>query len=82
MSYKIVISKNALKFLSSQQQKQKERIIKAIYSLPLYGDIKKLAGIEDTYRLRIGDFRILYTVNNEILTIFVIKIGNRGDVYK
>ena len=41
-----------------------------------------MQGHLNTYRLRVGDYRILYTVDNDVLIIRVIEVGNRGDVYK
>ena len=44
--------------------------------------IKKLKGYDDLLRLRVGDYRIIYTVDNGKLIIYVIDIDNRGDIYK
>lgn len=82
MSYQIVIDKPALKFLQKQPQAQRERLLKAIYALPNNGDIKAMGGHENLYRLRVGTFRVIYTIENQILTVQVLTIGNRGDVYK
>lgn len=81
MTYKIELSKTALKFLKRQPKNQQVRILKAIYKLP-EGDIKKLVGGIDEYRLRVGDYRIIYKMKNEVLTILVLDIGNRGQIYK
>ncbi|MBQ1393332.1 MAG: type II toxin-antitoxin system RelE/ParE family toxin, partial [Lachnospiraceae bacterium] len=45
-------------------------------------DIKKLKGHSNLLRLRIGDYRIIYTVDNGEYIILVIDVGNRGDIYK
>ena len=82
MEYKIVIEKPAMKFLKKQQQGNRDRIIKAIQGLPGIGDIKPMAGHVSLYRLRVGDFRVLYTLENELLVVRVVNIGSRGDVYK
>lgn len=42
------------------------------------GDTKKLKGYDRVYRLRVGDFRIIYNIDYDVLTITVIDIGNRG----
>jgi len=44
------------------------------------GDVKKLKGYE-YYRLRVGDFRVIFTKNDKELVILVIDIGNRGQIY-
>ena len=72
-------SKQAENYLNKQTQKQSERVKQAISKLPC-GDVKKLKGIENAYRLRIGNIRVLFEKNDN--NIFVIKIDNRGDVYK
>lgn len=82
MKYQIVIDKPALKFLRKQSPDQRERLLKAIYKLPELGDIKPMSGHENLYRLRVGTYRVIYTIENNILTVRVLTIGNRGDVYK
>lgn len=82
MKYQIVIDKPALKFLQKQSPDQRERLLKAIYKLPELGDIKPMSGHENLYRLRVGTYRVIYTIENNILTVRVLTIGNRGDVYK
>lgn len=54
----------------------------AIHKLPHEGDIKILQGHNGCFRLRVGDYRIIYTVENENLIVHIISIGNRGDIYK
>ncbi len=82
MQYRIEIDKKAAKFISKQPRDQKERILKAIYKLPYQGDIKALQGNNGYYRLRVGDYRIIYTLNNDILLVKVVAVGNRGQIYK
>lgn len=82
MKYQIVIDKPALKFLQKQSPDQRERLLKAIYKLPELGDIKPMSGHENLFRLRVGTYRVIYTIENNILTVRVLTIGNRGDVYK
>jgi mRNA interferase RelE/StbE len=82
MKYKIVIEKKAVKFLSKQPKSQQERILKAISLLPDNGNIKPLKGYLGYFRLRVGDYRIIYSIDDNVYKICVVKIGNRGDVYK
>ena len=77
--FQISYSKKAVKFLKRQDIPSQKRLIAAISRLPLEGDIKKLQGI-DGYRLRVGNFRVLFNVNGIIINI--IDIGNRGQIYK
>ncbi|MDR3602883.1 MAG: type II toxin-antitoxin system RelE/ParE family toxin [Desulfosporosinus sp.] len=57
------------------------RIINAISQLP-FGDVKKLQGNIDDYRLRVGNYRIVFSKDDENILICVIKIAPRGEVYK
>ena len=72
-------TKQAEGFLDKQTEKQAARIKRAINALPI-GDIKKLRGYENMYRLRVGDFRIIF--EKEGGNYHIIKIDNRGNVYK
>lgn len=83
MRYKIFIEKLAEKFITKLPQPEKERVLKAIYHLP-EGDIKRLKGkrCAGMYRLRVGDYRIIYTIDGEKLIICVADAGNRGQIYK
>ncbi|GAA6493788.1 type II toxin-antitoxin system RelE/ParE family toxin [Candidatus Bariatricus faecipullorum] len=79
--YKIKFEKAAQKFLDKQPKPQRLRLYKAVYKLPDGTDIKKLKGVE-LYRLRVGDYRIIYRIEEEIKIITIENIDNRGDVYK
>ena len=81
-------SKDALKFLAKLDKKSVDRIREAITGLtlvPPVGDIKLLQGYnDDRKRLRVGSWRIIYKygLDNNIEILFIIDIGNRGDIYK
>ncbi len=81
MIYKIKIRPKALKFIEKQDKIQRVRIYKAIYNLP-NGDVKKLAGCKNEYRLRVGDYRIIYELNQNELVVIVTRANNRGQIYK
>ena len=84
MKYQIVIEKAAEKFILKQSKPDRDRIIRAIYQLPEQGDIKALQGRKSKgmFRLRVGDYRIIYTVDNGKLVVRVIDAENRGQIYK
>lgn len=81
-------SKAALKFLDRLDKKSVDRIREAIEGLtekPPKGDIKDIKGSkEGRQRLRVGGWRVIfrYGAENEIEILFVLEIGNRGDIYK
>ena len=80
--YTIVLSRKVEKFLDKRTQKQRERILRAVYKLPHEGDIDAMSGHDDVFRLRVGSYRIIYTIKENILTVEVLDAGNRGDIYK
>lgn len=75
----IEYKKKAIKYINSADKPTKKRLKEAIEKIP-FGDIKKLAGLENEYRLRVGDLRVLFTVENDIITINDVK--PRGEAYK
>jgi len=85
MSYTITFTRKAAKSFQKIPAKLGNGIINALKDLAQdpysHGSVKKLEG-QDGYRLRVGDYRVVYTLEDEILVIHVIKIGTRGDVYK
>lgn len=81
MKYRIVFQKAAEKFIKKQHQKMQERLLLAINRLPDGTDIKKLKG-RDLYRLRVGNTRVIYSIDDVIRIITIENIDNRGDVYK
>lgn len=76
----IEYSKQAVKTISGADRPTKQRIKAAIEGLP-QGDIKPLKGSKGTYRLRIGDWRILFSYPAKDM-ILIEKIAPRGEVYK
>ncbi len=75
----IEYSKKAIKYINSADKPTKKRLKESIEKIPL-GDIKKLQGIEDGYRLRVGDFRVLFSMEDNI--IYIDNIIPRGQAYK
>ena len=83
MKYRYNIRKKAMKFIQKQNAEQQKRIFRAIYLLPLTGDIKKLSGTSQ-FRLRVGDYRILFDVvpeTNELTRVDITDAGNRRQIY-
>lgn len=79
MKYAIIYKKKALKFIQRQPKNQQERIIEAIERLP-QGDVIPVEST-DKYRLRVGDYRIIFQIDNDKPTITIVNAGNRGQIY-
>ncbi|MCM1118195.1 MAG: type II toxin-antitoxin system RelE/ParE family toxin [bacterium] len=58
------------------------RIVTAIEKLPNGEDIKKVKGYDELFRLRVAEYRVIYSVDNGKLIIYIVDVGNRGDIYK
>jgi mRNA interferase RelE/StbE len=43
---------------------------------------KRLAGSDDLYRIRVGAYRVVYRVEDDVLLVLVLKLGHRRDVYR
>ena len=72
-------TRQAEDYLDKQTVKQALRIKRAVNALPA-GGVRKLKGIENGYRLRVGSVRVLFEKYGDKVHVF--KIDNRGDVYK
>ncbi len=82
--YRIRVKRSVSKDLKKVPKKDIKRILAAIHALaenPRPPQSKKLSG-QERYRLRQGNYRILYSIEDEQLVIYVVKVGNRRDVYR
>jgi mRNA interferase RelE/StbE len=80
--YKIFFKRSAVKDLDPIPKKDLQRIIKRIESFaedPRPAGCEKLTG-QDRYRIRQGNYRIVYSIQDKDLTVWVVKIGHRRDV--
>ena len=80
--YRIIVKKPAKKFIDRLPKNEKQRIVDAIERLPKGEDIKPLKGHPGLLRLRVGEYRIIYSVDNDVLTVYVLDAGNRGEIYR
>ena len=84
-NYKIQVSSTAEKSLNSIPKKDLLKIIEAIKKLaidPFPFGSRKLSGEDKIYRIRQGNYRIIYEVEGKLLLILILKIGHRKDIYK
>jgi mRNA interferase RelE/StbE len=82
MQYSIIILKRALKDLESIQKSEAQRILSALDGLQhdLTGDVKKLTNHTPEYRLRVGSYRILFEIQDDM--IYIYRILHRSNAYK
>jgi mRNA interferase RelE/StbE len=79
--YRIEYGRSALSDLDSLAAKIRKQVLRKIERLEsgLHGDIKRLRGSDIAYRLRMGDYRVLFDVDGDV--IIVRRIGDRKGVY-
>jgi mRNA interferase RelE/StbE len=83
--YQIKVAQEAAKFIRKQDKHIQQQIINNIKQLadnPRPRDYKKLKGFENLYRIPSGNYRIVYTIREKMLLIFVVRVAHRKDVYR
>lgn len=85
MSYQIEIKRSAAKALKKIPKADRARIVEKIDSfaenLP-NPETTKMKGDNPFHRVRVGDYRIVYEIKDDVLVILIVKIGHRKDIYK
>jgi mRNA interferase RelE/StbE len=85
VAYTVELSNRAKRDLAALSAEVQTRIVKALRTLeanPQPPGVGKLKGEDSAYRLRVGDYRVLYEVHDKRLLVLVVKIGHRRDVYR
>jgi mRNA interferase RelE/StbE len=83
--FEIEVTRSAEKRLRALPRDDQKRLAKAILDLgddPRPRGARKLFGYEDVFRIRVGSYRILYSLEPGRLVILILKIGHRSDVYR
>jgi len=83
-SYRVEWKRSAVKELRRLPKEVVARIVRAVGQLPTNPfppGVRKLVGSEHTYRLREGNYRIIYNVEGLTLVIEIVKVGHRKDIY-
>ncbi len=83
--YTILLSNHARKALGKLERLVQERIVVALDLLksdPRPPKAVKLRGEDDVWRIRVGDYRILYEVIDNELVVWIVRIANRKDIYR
>ena len=84
MVYRIEVKPQAEKALAKIPKPYQRRIANAIDGLassPRPSGCVKLAGTQDAYRIRIGDYRIVYEIVDKVLIVYIVRVAHRKDVY-
>ena len=84
-SYRVEVSATAERQLRKLSRADQVRLIRAMQVLssdPRPPGCRKLSGYEDVFRIRVGRYRILYTIDDRRVLVIVLKVGDRKDVYR
>ncbi|QLE57294.1 type II toxin-antitoxin system RelE/ParE family toxin [Nostoc sp. TCL26-01] len=85
MIYEVKFTNAARKMFRKLSQELQDRIQTKIDDLaiePRPNGVKKLKGEENSYRIRVGDYRVIYDIFDDVLLVSVVSVGHRSEVYK
>ena len=85
MLYRVELAKRVQRDLRKLPVGLQERLVSRIEMLgdnPRPRGVRKLAGEKNAYRIRVGDYRILYEIRDDVLVVIIVRIGHRSDVYR
>lgn len=85
MTYRIEVAPAAVRQLRKLDPTARRRVQAAVELLadePRPGSAKKLVGGDGEWRVRTGDFRIIYEIHDEVLLVLVVAVGHRREVYQ
>jgi mRNA interferase RelE/StbE len=85
MTYRLEIKKSAMKQISRLPRPDQRRVMAAIADLadtPQPEGVRKIVGADNAYRIRVGDYRVVYVISNRVLTVYIVRVAHRKDVYR
>jgi mRNA interferase RelE/StbE len=85
MNYEIIFKPSAEKSFSKLSKNLQIKIVNAIEQLstnPRSPGVKKLKSLLNLYRIRVGDYRVIYSIEEKILIVLIVKIAHRSEIYK
>ena len=85
MAYKIEFSSSAMKQFNKLPKEVQRKIVNVIDPLseePRPSGVVKLSGETILYRIRVGNYRVIYHIKDDRLEVLILKIGHRRDIYK
>jgi mRNA interferase RelE/StbE len=84
-SYSVELTRTAEKRLRRIAKRDRNRLVEAIQRLadrPRPHGARKLQGYDDVYRIRVGQYRVVYEILEDRVIVIVLKVGHRKDIYK
>lgn len=84
MTYRVIIPKPVQKQLDDLPEKQRERLlndIRLLADVPRPSGVKKLKGYENMYRIRVGNYRVIYEIQDQEMLVLILSSIHRKDAY-
>ena len=84
-TYSVEVTSTAERQIRRLARADQIRVVRAIQALgrdPRPPGCRKMTGLDEVFRLRIGRYRVIYSVADRVLTVIVLKVGDRKDVYR
>jgi mRNA interferase RelE/StbE len=84
-TYSVEVTSTAERQIRRLARADQIRVVRAIQALgrdPRPPGCRKMTGLDDVFRVRIGRYRVIYSVADRVLTVIVLKVGDRKDVYR
>ena len=85
MAYQVIIKPSAeksIRKLNRDTQRRIFRLLDALAQEPRPVGVVKMAGADNLWRVRIGDYRVVYEIHDDRLIVLVVRVGNRKDVHR
>ena len=85
VKYQVEITRSAERQLRKLSESNQQRVARALAGLatnPFPSQSRKITGTQDVWRIRVGSYRILYSVDGDQVLVIILKIGLRRDVYR
>lgn len=85
MAYTVEISPSAERQLRNLPRNVQDLVrprIRALATEPRPSGVVKMAGQKDTYRIRVGDYRVMYRIEDKVLLVSITSVGHRSNVYR
>jgi mRNA interferase RelE/StbE len=85
MPYRLRIKDSARKHIARLPKSDQRRVMAAIADLadtPRPEGVRKIGGADNAYRIRVGDYRVVYEIIDRIVTVYIVRVAHRKDVYR
>ena len=85
MAWRLRIRESARKQILRLPRRDQRRVMAAIADLaeqPRPAGARKIVGADDAWRIRVGDYRVVYEIVRRVVTVYVVRVGHRKDVYR